>query len=57
MPRPEQPIEGTGPRAKLARDLRAVRAEAGLTYRQMAQATNYSIAVLSAAANGKSFPT
>jgi transcriptional regulator with XRE-family HTH domain len=55
--RPEQPIEGCGPLADFARDLRAARIRAGLTYRRMAEITYFSIAVLSCAANGKTAPT
>jgi transcriptional regulator with XRE-family HTH domain len=55
--RPEQSIDGSGLLEDFGRDLRAARAQAGLTYRQMAEITHFSIAVLSCAANGKTAPT
>jgi transcriptional regulator with XRE-family HTH domain len=57
MARPERPIKESGPLADFARDLRAARAEAGLTYRQMAAITHLSIVTLSSAANGRDVPT
>ncbi|MFF4128355.1 helix-turn-helix domain-containing protein [Microbispora rosea] len=57
MPRPEQPIDGQGPCADFARGLRRERDRAGITYRQMAKMTTYSVTVLSCAANGKCLPS
>jgi transcriptional regulator with XRE-family HTH domain len=57
MTRPEVPITNDGPLAEFARDLRAARAAADITYRQMAERTNYSVSILSSAANGRQRPT
>ena len=57
MARTERPIEGSGLLEDFARDLRAARARAGLTYRQMAAVTGLSIVTLSSAANGRNIPT
>jgi len=57
VPRPENPIQGSGPVAELAGQLRALREAAGLTYRQMAPAAMFSSTVLSEAASGKKLPT
>jgi hypothetical protein len=56
--RPEKPITGSGPVADLARALRELRARAGNPpYKRLSVATNYSSAVLAAAANGNKCPT
>jgi hypothetical protein len=56
--RPEKPITGTGPVADLARALRELRARAGNPpYKRLSFPTNYSPAVLAAAANGNGCPT
>ena len=54
MGRPERPIVGSGPAADLARDLRRVRREAGITYDKLARDAHFSKSVLSCAANGRS---
>jgi ribosome-binding protein aMBF1 (putative translation factor) len=55
--RPERPIKENGLLADFARDLREARAQVGLSYRQMAEVTHFSVTVLSCAANGKAVPT
>jgi hypothetical protein len=58
MPRPEIPITWEGPVADLARGLRQLREQAGRPpYRKLAKNTNYSSAVLAAAAAGRQCPT
>ncbi len=46
-----------GPLADLANGLRALRVAAGITYRELADRSQYSISVLSAAAGGERLPT
>ena len=56
--RPEKPIAGKGPVADLARALRELRARAGTpAYKRLSTRTNYSNAVLAAAAAGNRCPT
>ncbi|MEU7898748.1 helix-turn-helix transcriptional regulator [Nonomuraea sp. NPDC049152] len=57
MPRPERPVNPQGPIATFAIGLRALRAHAGLSYRQMAERTHYCVSVLSTAASGEMLPT
>lgn len=58
MGRPEKPIAGKGPVADLARALRELRARAGTpAYKRLSTRTNYSNAVLAAAAAGNRCPT
>jgi transcriptional regulator with XRE-family HTH domain len=57
MGRPEKPVDHTVPAlGALAEHLRAMRRDAGLTYRQLAERTNYSSAQLKRAASGVSLP-
>lgn len=60
MPRPERPVEGSGPLQHLARELRRTRNEAGTprpTYCELAARTEFSAETLSLAARGTSRPT
>jgi transcriptional regulator with XRE-family HTH domain len=57
MPRPERPIDPRWPLADFASGLRALKKTRGLTYREMAVLAHYSVATLSAAANGRQLPT
>ncbi|HVK22002.1 MAG TPA: helix-turn-helix transcriptional regulator [Actinokineospora sp.] len=58
MPRPENPIDPAGgPLADLAIGLRALRQDAGLNYRDLAEKVGYSAGVLSRAARGRELPT
>jgi hypothetical protein len=58
MARPERPVEGTGPVADLARELRKVRSRAGNPgYRQLSGTAQYSKETLSAAARGEECPS
>jgi DNA-binding SARP family transcriptional activator len=57
MPRRETPIQTYGPVAQFAGQLRALRRQAGLTYRDMAGKTKYSPAAFSLAASGRTLPT
>ncbi|HEY1700966.1 MAG TPA: helix-turn-helix transcriptional regulator [Trebonia sp.] len=57
MARPETAITGEGPVQDLARALRKLRDRAGLSYREMAGKTNYSVTVLAGAASGNRRPT
>ncbi|MFI8460454.1 helix-turn-helix domain-containing protein [Kitasatospora sp. NPDC085464] len=58
MGRPEKPIEATEPAlARLAAWLREQRERAGLTYRQLADRTNYHATTLQRAAGGRSVPS
>jgi transcriptional regulator with XRE-family HTH domain len=58
MPRPERSIDASeGPIAKFAVDLRQLRAESGITYRDLADRAHFSKATLSAAAAGHRLPT
>ncbi|MGA5037117.1 helix-turn-helix domain-containing protein [Streptomyces capoamus] len=58
MARPENEIPTTAPMevAELARELRALRRGAGLTYKDLAAKSHYSAAALSTAASGKTVP-
>lgn len=57
MARSEAPIKGRGPRADFARRLRAKRAEAGFTYRELSRVTHFSPSILCCAAGGVTVPT
>lgn len=59
MARPENEIPTTAPMevAELARELRALRRGAGLTYKDLAAKSHYSAAALSTAASGKTGPS
>jgi transcriptional regulator with XRE-family HTH domain len=58
MPRPERPLDAAaGPVQRFAADLRTLRAEQGLTYRELANEAHFSKATLSAAAAGHRLPT
>ncbi|MFE0449098.1 helix-turn-helix domain-containing protein [Streptomyces fungicidicus] len=58
MGRPEKPVDHTVPAlGALAEHLRAMRQDAGLTYRQLAERTHYSAAQLKRAASGERLPT
>jgi hypothetical protein len=57
MPRPEKPVDLGSPLADFALGLRELRCKRGLTYRQMAEVTNFGVTVLSVAAGGRSLPT
>jgi Helix-turn-helix domain len=57
MPRPEKQISGDGPVAELACALRVLRAQAGLTYDQMAAVALCSKPSLAEAAAGNRCPT
>jgi hypothetical protein len=55
--RPERPIDPLRPLAIFAGDLRALRRERDITYREMSELTYYCPSVLSAAASGEALPT
>jgi hypothetical protein len=55
--RPEAPIDPGEPFADFANGLRALRAESGKTYEQLASKAHFCVAVLSMAANGRQLPT
>ncbi|MEU4896202.1 helix-turn-helix domain-containing protein [Streptomyces sp. NPDC044780] len=58
MGRPEKPVDHTVPAlGALAEHLRAMRRDACLTYRQLAERTHYSTAQLKRAASGVSLPS
>ena len=58
MPRPERPVDATaGPVERFAAELRILRAECGITYRDLASAAHFSKATLSSAAAGHRLPT
>lgn len=57
MPRPERPIDACWPLASFASDLRALRRERGIKYRQMSRRTNYCVTALAGAASGRYLPT
>ena len=59
MPRPEQPLgPGADPVVAFARDLRGLRASAGMpTYRELARWANYSASTLADAAAGRKLPS
>jgi hypothetical protein len=57
MPRPEAPIEATGPLAKFAADLRALRTSADVSYRAMEEREHFSYTTFSKAASGQQLPT
>jgi WD40 repeat protein len=59
VPRGERPLgEGAGPVVDFARDLRALREQAGLpTYRELSARAHYSAAALSEAAGGRKLPS
>ncbi|MEU7898747.1 helix-turn-helix transcriptional regulator [Nonomuraea sp. NPDC049152] len=57
MARPEKPIEPGSPTADFALALRALRAEAGLSYREMAERSDYAISVMATAASGDRLPS
>ncbi|MEU5666548.1 helix-turn-helix domain-containing protein [Streptomyces longwoodensis] len=58
MGRPEKPVDHSVPAlGALAEHLRAMRRDAGLTYRQLAERTHYSAAQLKRAASGVSLPS
>ena len=52
-----QPLSITGPRAELARRLRALRAGRGMTLRELAARSGYSLATLSNAESGRRVPS
>lgn len=57
MPRPERPVEGAdGVAERFAVELRALRQDAGLPYRNLSARTGYSPSTLSAAAAGHRLP-
>jgi transcriptional regulator with XRE-family HTH domain len=55
--RPQNQIGGTGPVADQARQLRLLREHAGLTLRDLAELTKYSLGTLSRATAGRALPT
>jgi transcriptional regulator with XRE-family HTH domain len=57
MSRRENVIDWTGPVADFAKQLRLLRANAGLTLRELARDVHYSTATLSVAASGCELPT
>lgn len=57
MPRPERPIDPRSPLALFAADLRALRQERGIKYRQMSRQINYCVTALAGAASGRYLPT
>src|SRR5262249_13093432 len=58
MPRSEQPVEGDGPLAAFAQDLRVLRQKAGAPpYRRLARAAHFSSSTLADAAGGKRLPS
>src|SRR3954468_15484017 len=57
MSRPESTINGIGPVADFAQQLRLLRQHAALTLRQIAASTGLSTATLSVAAAGRKLPT
>lgn len=57
VPGIEKPISEGVPHAEFALALRALRTQARMTYARMAEATSYSQATLSQAANGRTLPT
>lgn len=57
MPRPEAPIEATGPLAEFAEDLRALRTSAAVDYRTMEKREHFSYTTFSKAASGQQLPT
>jgi transcriptional regulator with XRE-family HTH domain len=57
MPRPQKPVDPDSPLADFALGLRALRSKQGLTYRKMAEVTNFGITSLSRAADGRLLPT
>jgi NB-ARC domain len=58
MGRPERPLDGTGPIAEFAHDLRELRNRAGNpSYRELARTALYVPSVLSSAASGHRLPT
>jgi hypothetical protein len=57
VPAPMGSINPDWPLADFASGLRALKKTSRLTYRQMAEKTNYSRTVLSAAAGGRELPT
>jgi transcriptional regulator with XRE-family HTH domain len=52
-----RPLALSGPYADFARDLRDLRAEKGLTFRQLAATTHYSASTLAESASGRRLPT
>jgi DNA-binding XRE family transcriptional regulator len=58
MPRPERPVNAAeGPIPRFAAELRRLRTDCGMTYRDMASKAHFSKATLSAAAAGHRLPT
>jgi hypothetical protein len=57
MSRPEKPVDPGSPLAGFAQGLRELRCKRGITYREMAEVTNFGVTVLSVAAAGRSLPT
>lgn len=58
MGRQEQPFASeTGPLARFAGELRRLRGETGLTYRELARRAHYSATTLCSAASGKELPS
>jgi transcriptional regulator with XRE-family HTH domain len=55
--RPEKPVSGTGPLCEFARDLRALRSAAKLTYDELASKAHYSKSALHEAARGRQLPS
>ena len=57
MPRPERPLDQSGPLAEFAQALRELRKQSELTYAEMAERVGVSKTVLSQAASGRRLPT
>lgn len=57
MPRREKPIEGAGPVALFALELRALKYKTGLTYRDLSIKAHVSQSALSRAASGQKLPS
>jgi tetratricopeptide (TPR) repeat protein len=56
MGRRETPLDSSGPLHEFALQLRELRANADLTYRQMAGSRHYSVSTFARAANGRALP-
>lgn len=57
MGRPEKSVDSDSPFADIAEGLRGLRRSRGLTYRELANLTHYSVAVLADAAAGRHLPS
>jgi hypothetical protein len=57
MSRPEKPVDPGSPLGSFALGLRELRCKRGITYREMAEVTNFGVTVLSVAAAGRFLPT